>query len=137
MATTKSKPASKRPSASKGTTTEVKTNASKTATAAKKTVQSAAKKATKKTAPKKATPHTSAPKDSGLSAKKLAEQALRLMEDAHKAVKSGVTHGAENADTTKAKAKKQAAVILDKSGATLTKAIGDVTSGLKDLISKF
>jgi 1,4-alpha-glucan branching enzyme len=119
MATAKKKPAPKKSIPAK----------------AKAAVKPAPKKATpKKTAAAKVnTKTTSIP--SGREAK-LAEQALKLVDEAASVLRTGIRSGAETTAKSRIAAKKKANALLGKASTNLSKAIGDSASALQNLLGK-
>lgn len=107
MATAKKKPAAKKPA-----------------------VKPAAKKAA---APKASTVKTPIP--AGREAK-LAEQALKLVDEAASVLRTGIREGAATTAKSRIAAKKKAHSLLGKASDNLSKALGDGTSVLQGLIGK-
>lgn len=110
----------------------------KKTTAPKKSATSA--KAAKP-APKKTTTASSAKARATASVPagreaKLAEQALKLVDEAASVLRSGITTSAETTAKSRIAAKKRAQSLLDRASNNLTKALGDGTSVLKGLIGK-
>lgn len=103
------------------------------------------KAAVKKPAPKKSTPGktTSAAKASTKTTKipagreaKLAEQALKFVDEAAAVLRSGIRSSAETTAKSRIEAKKKANVLLGKASSNLSKAIGDGASALQNLLGR-
>ncbi len=119
MATAKKKPAPKK-------NTPVKAKA-------------AAKPAAKKTTAKKPAAAKASTKTihipSGREAK-LAEQALKFVDEAAAVLRTGIRSGAETTAKSRIAAKKKANALLGKASNNLSKAIGDSASALQNLLGK-
>lgn len=102
------------------------------------------KAAVKKPAPKKTIPgKTAAAKASTKTTKipagreaKLAEQALKFVDEAAAVLRSGIRTGAETTAKSRIEAKKKANALLGKASSNLSKAIGDGASALQNLLGK-
>lgn len=105
--------------------------------AAKKstTAKAAAPKATPKKTPAAKVNVKSTHIPSGREAK-LAEQALKLVDEAASVLRAGIRGGAETTAKSRIAAKKRAHTLLDKASTNLSKAIGDGASVLQGLIGK-
>jgi len=117
MATAKKKPAAK-----KSTPAKAAKPAPKKTTAAKKTAAS-----------KVSTKATHVP--SGREAK-LAEQALKFVDQAAAVLRDGIRTGAATTAKSRIAAKKKASTLLDKASTNLSKAIHHGSSTLQDLLGK-
>jgi hypothetical protein len=120
MATAKKKPAPRKSTTSKA-----------------KAAKPAAKKktATKKPAAKKVnTKSTHVP--SGRE-QKLAEQALKLVDEAASVLRSGIRSGAETTAKSRIAAKRKASALLSKASTNLSQAIESGASTLQGLLGKF
>ncbi|MDD5199688.1 MAG: hypothetical protein PHC88_07775 [Terrimicrobiaceae bacterium] len=95
--------------------------------------KAAAKPAAKKTASKVNTKTTHVP--SGREAK-LAEQALKFVDEAASVLRGGIRSGAETTAKSRIAAKKKASALLDKASSNLSKAIRDSASALQDILGK-
>ena len=116
MATAKKKPAAK-----KSTTSKVKAKVSK-ALPKKKALPS-----------KVSTQATSIPAG---PEHKLAEQALKFVDEAAAVLRSGIRGGAQTTAKSRIAAKKKANDLLGKASSNLSKAIGDGASTLQSLLGK-
>jgi hypothetical protein len=67
---------------------------------------------------------------------KLAEQALKFVDEAASLLRSGIREGAATTAKSRIAAKKKAHNLLGKASVNLSKAIGDGASVLQDLIKK-
>lgn len=126
MATAKKKPASRKPTTSKAKAAKPaakKKPATKKPAVAKK---SAAKKVNTKTT------HIPSGRE-----QKLAEQALKFVDEAASVLRSGIRSSAETTAKSRIAAKKKASTLLDKASANLSKAIGTGASTLQGLLGKF
>jgi hypothetical protein len=88
------------------------------------------KKSVPATATKKVTPVPSGPEH------KLAEQALKFVDEAASLLRSGIRGSATTTAKSRIAAKKKAHDLLGKASTNLSKAIGDSTSALQDLLKK-
>ena len=67
---------------------------------------------------------------------KLAEQALKLVDEAAAVLRDGIRTGAATTAKSRIAAKKKASTLLDKASTNLSKAIHHSTSALQDLLGK-
>ncbi len=121
MATAKNKPAAKKSAPAK----------------AKATAKAAVKPAPKKTVPAKtAKVNTKASHIPSGREAKLAEQALKFVDEAASVLRTGIRSGAETTAKSRIDAKKRANALLGKASTNLSKAIGDGASVLQNLLGK-
>lgn len=67
---------------------------------------------------------------------KLAEQALKLIDDAAAVLRDGIRSGAKTTATSRIEAKKKAHSLLEKAAGNLSKAVDSSTSVLQSVISR-
>ena len=125
MATAKKKPAAK-----KSTTSKVKAKVSK---ALPKKATPAPKASPKATAAKVSTKSTPIPQG---REHKLAEQALKFVDEAASVLRDGIRGSAQTSAKSRIAAKKKANDLLGKASSNLSKAIGDGASALQNLLGK-
>lgn len=118
MATAKKKPAAKKSTTSKAKATKPKKSTAKKTTTAKKVNTK--------------TTHVPAGRE-----QKLAEQALKFVDEAASVLRSGIRTGAETTAKSRIAAKKRASSLLDKASTNLSKAISSGSSTLQGLIGKW
>jgi hypothetical protein len=123
MATAKKKPAAKKSTPAK----------------AKAKVKAAVKPAPKKSVPAKSSAAKASTKTTKVPAgreAKLAEQALKFVDEAASVLRSGIRGSAETTAKSRIAAKKKANALLGKASSNLSKAIGDGASALQNLLGK-
>ncbi len=114
--------------------TAPKKSKSSPAKSAKKTVKKTAKAATAKPKPVKvSTKSTSVPQG---REHKLAEQALKLVDQAASVLRTGIRGGAQTTAKSRIAAKKKANDLLGKASSNLNQAISSGTSTLQNLLGK-